>query len=420
MNVEPPADPVAEALELCGLALARDAQLRYFALEATLPYMVNSTPEQGIAVVGSNGQLSLPSQCMLDTGSSTAVIDADYALSIGIRWHEEPRLHVKSFDTTEVKTLGLTNPVKMVVAANTEFQTEMEVTFVVMKNVSSLYDVLLGQPQLRHVGGYPDPAYSPSGGAFVYRPRLGTSHDFDTKHALPLRCSKSAVSGADLPQELPVLASCTICVPGYSSDSDQDWSDSESSDWSCCSVIQEEADPVSVEYERRQAAIDQFWHDTRAIEDSCDALFQSVVDTALVGLQPTPDMKQLYTFWQALPDDLRRHTAQIERRKHNEYMSFFRLDRWQLSDDGHMVIPHTAFSWGNEELLVDLGSEIYWAFHRAIGSFSGEIYIHATSPVEEQWYSHTELPFSNMERLMDALRPMIEDGYVTAVFWHVH
>ena len=44
--VESPADPVAEALELCSLALARDAQQRYFALEATLPYMVNSTPEK--------------------------------------------------------------------------------------------------------------------------------------------------------------------------------------------------------------------------------------------------------------------------------------------------------------------------------------------------------------------------------------
>ena len=57
--------------------------------------------------------------------------------------------------------------------------------FIIMANVHGLYQVLIGQPQLRPHGAYVDPVVD----ALVYRPLLQSQQDRDTKAFLPLRCS---------------------------------------------------------------------------------------------------------------------------------------------------------------------------------------------------------------------------------------
>eukprot|EP00877_Chromochloris_zofingiensis_P003846 jgi/Chrzof1/13462/UNPLg00545.t1 len=158
--------------------------------DVSLNYVINRSPEEGITFTTPDGRNILCQKLMPDDGSTTNIMEADYCHSIGLTWYQAPEISLRSAGYKAEDVMGRTPTITVTLAKGTSHETSIQVSFLVLKGVQDLYTVLLGKKHMRELGAYVDPCTK----QFVYRSRLQSHGDLQTKHMLPVKCSVARAS----------------------------------------------------------------------------------------------------------------------------------------------------------------------------------------------------------------------------------
>ena len=126
-----------------------------------LVYLSNATEEQGCSLVLPSGRSGLPHRTLVDTGSNIGIIDKAYAQAIGLSWKAKEGLEVGDVHCGSGPVAGIASPVEVVWARGTPHECRTTTELYVLEGVGATYQLLLGEPQLRPHGAYPDPLQLP-------------------------------------------------------------------------------------------------------------------------------------------------------------------------------------------------------------------------------------------------------------------
>ena len=155
----------------------------YNAVSGDIAYVANQDEVGGMTLVLPDGRKALPQRLMLDSGSDIAIIDAEYAKSLGLTWSPAPHFKLNDVHCNLKGVVGVTPLCTLVLAKGTPYEASLKCRFFVLEGVGTLYEVLIGQPQLRPHGAYQDPINN----ELRYRPFWQSRGDSLHVHGLPLK-----------------------------------------------------------------------------------------------------------------------------------------------------------------------------------------------------------------------------------------
>ena len=189
---------------------------QYNARGHQLHYFLNGSEAEGCSILTPSGHCSLPQRLMIDSGSVTAIMDKDYAMSIGVTWKPHPSLKIRTVEGRTSPILGITHVCQLVFAKGTTHERRVHTQFLILEGVAAVYQVLIGQPQTDPDAGFVDPLPH----QYYYRPRWQTHADDTTIHSLPLLPHALAALPTDsaTTSQVQIITACST-IPQPSSPS---------------------------------------------------------------------------------------------------------------------------------------------------------------------------------------------------------
>ena len=157
------------------------AELEYSQQVPCLDTFVNMSSATGISLQLPDGRWQLPSMVVTDSGATFGVTFEASCKGVGLTY-STCGVSLVLADGSNVRILGITEPVKLVFARGTAYERTILYRFLVLPGEGKHYRWLVAKNALLELGAYVDPAES----AFYYR----TLPSKDSlKHALPVKCS---------------------------------------------------------------------------------------------------------------------------------------------------------------------------------------------------------------------------------------
>lgn len=130
-----------------------------------------------------DGRWQLPSKVVTDTGATFGVSFEASCKGVGLQY-STCGVSLVLADNSNVRILGITDPVKLVLARGTANERSILYRFLVLPGEGKHYRWLVAKNALLELGAYVDPAES----AFCYRTLPAKD---SPKHTLPVNCSVS-------------------------------------------------------------------------------------------------------------------------------------------------------------------------------------------------------------------------------------
>lgn len=157
------------------------AELEYSQLVPCLDTFVNMSAATGVSMQLPDGRWQLPGMMITDSGATFGVTFDASCNAVGLSYTGCGVTLVLA-DSSNVRILGITAPVRLVFARGTHNERVIMYRFLVLPGEGKHYKWLVAKNALLELGAFVDPAEA----AFYYR--TGVSKD-SPKHALPVKCS---------------------------------------------------------------------------------------------------------------------------------------------------------------------------------------------------------------------------------------